>query len=518
MVFCVFMPNSPTIPIKPLPTAKPADPKAQATAQSADTKTAKEKEKETKKDNNRYRVWFRVKIGKLEFLNLKGDFLGQPYIRLSTYQHSQLKVIINDPDDKLRLEIAKQQDVEVELGFVDGERKNVFVGKLYSIGRRPPDGTEILAVDPSFQMQQQTGSSVQFAAEQPAQTQQAASNKTADQSATTATSTATTGTATTGITPANTTTQPQTTTTPKVDPSQNQAIALNTKDAKALQSQVSKAATAGQKTTTVAEQFAAKHLGLKFASNTPSATGSVGSVRVQQTEMQAAAQQATLQGDTVVTRGNTVRQVAPGAGDPSGVVLDYNSNRSAFVGKPVIFKRTGLQLQSGFGSLTVQGWDVNGKQTVGATVVTPGSAPEHPTGVIAVPDWGSLNLSQPIVPGSMYTWNDATKNGTRVPTKEIMGRIAAIAQAITPLTEKTVGKGNKWNITSWYRDPAANAAAGGASQSRHLVGDAVDFYYEINGTEVTLFRELEPTWNGGLAIKHGSFVHLDLGERRRWTY
>lgn len=517
------MPDSVTTPLKPLPTTKPADLKAQATAQAADAK-AKEKGKETKKDvenkdDNRYRVWFRVKIGKLEFLNLKGDFLGQPYIRLSTYQHSQLKLVINDPDDKLRLEIAKQQDVEVELGFVDGERKNVFVGKLYSIGRRPPDGTEILAVDPSFQMQQQTGSSVQFAAEQPVTAQTTTSGDKKDdktgQAATNTTPAAATGTATP---PTNTTTQPQAVTVPKVDLSQNQAIALNTKDTKALQTQVSKAATAGQKTTTVAEQFAAQHPNLKFANSTPSATGAVGSVRVQQNQMQAAQQQAILQGDAVVTRGNTVRQVAPGAADPSGVVLDYNSNRSAFIGKPVIFKRTGLQLQSGMGALTVQGWDVNGKQTVGATVVTPGAAPEHPTGVIAVPDWGSLNLSQPIVPGSMYTWNDATKNGTRVPDKQIMGRIIAIAQAITPLTEKTVGKGNKWTITSWYRDPRANADAGGASQSRHLVGDAVDFYYEVNGTEVTLFRELEPTWKGGLAIKHGSFVHLDLGTQRRWTY
>jgi hypothetical protein len=448
---------------------------------------------------------------------LKGDFLGQPYIRLSTYQHSQLKVIINDPDDKLRLEIAKQQDVEVEMGFVDGDRKNVFVGKLYSIGRRPPDGTEILAVDPSFQMQQQTGSSVQFAAEQPATAQTTMAGDKKDdktgQAATTTTNAATT-------TPANTTTQPQATTAPKVDPSQNQANALDTKDPKALQVQVSKAATAGKKTTTVAEQFAAQAKGLKFASNTPSATGAVGSVRVQQTQMQSAQQQATLQGDTVVTRGNTVRQVAPGAADPSSVVLDYNSNRSAFIGKPVIFKRTGLQLQSGMGALTVQGWDVNGKQTVGATVVTPGPPLQHPTGIIAVPEWGQIKLSDPIVPGSPYLWSDATYGGQRVPDKQIMGRIIAIAKAITPLTEKTVGKGNKWNITSWYRDPDANRRARGATNSRHLYGDAVDFYYDINGTERALFRELEPTWEGGAAMKHGSsgFMHLDLGPRGRWDY
>ncbi|MBD1864236.1 MULTISPECIES: D-Ala-D-Ala carboxypeptidase family metallohydrolase [Trichocoleus] len=512
---------SPTTPIQVLPSLK-VDPKAQSKAQPAQAKSPEGgKDKHSppqKEDGDRYKVWFRVKIGKLEFLNLKGDFLGQPYIRLSTYQHSQLKVVINDLDDKLRPEIAKQQDVEVELGFVDGDRKNVFVGKLYSIGRRPPDGTEILAVDPSFQMQQQTGSSVQFAAEQPVE--KPGEKKTPDVKA--ASTTTNSGTANPNQSATQTTQQTaQGDTVPKLDPSQNQSNVLNTKDPKALQAQVSKAATAGQKTTTAAEQFASKHLGLKFAKSTPSATGAAGSVRVQQTEMQAAAQQATLQGDTVVTRGNTVRQVAPGAGDPSSVVLDYNSNRSAFIGKPIIFKRTGLQLQSGLGSLTVKGWDVNGKQTVGATVVTQGAAPEHPTGIIAVPDWGQIKLDSPIFPGCPYTWADATKNGARVPTKEIMGRIAAIAQAITPLIEKSVGKGNKWNITSWYRDPVSNADAQGRPNSRHLYGDAVDFWYDINGSERALFRQIEPTWQGGVAMKHGDrgFMHLDLGPPgRRWNY
>lgn len=470
------MPTTPIRPQNPKPTV------AATTQSTASTKTAKPKE-----DDKRYKVLLRVKIGTLEFSNLKGDFLGQPYIRLSTYQHSEFKCIIYDPDDKFRLQIAKQQDVEVELGFTDGYRRNVFVGKLYSVGRYANEGVEIVAVDPAFQMQQQTGASVQFSAEQPG----------------------TTATATT--TPSNTPADSG----QNLQDTQNQ---IEAQDFKGRQEQVKKAATGDRKTTPVVEQLTAKHPGLKFSNDSPSGTGAIGQVRLQQTEMQFATQQAGLTGDAVVTRGNTVRQVAPGQGESSGVVLDYKGNRSAFIGKPRIFKRTGLQLQSGFGSLTVMGWNPTEKTMVGATVVTPGAAPNHPTGVIQVPEWGAIKLGDPIVPGSMYTWNDATKNGTRIPTKAVMQRIAAIAQAITPLTEKTVGKGKKWDITSWYRDPAANAAAGGASQSRHLQGDAVDFYFDVNGGEQAFYRSLEPSWNGGLAIKPGSFVHIDLGARRRWTY
>jgi hypothetical protein len=74
-------------------------------------------------------------------------------------------------------------------------------------------------------------------------------------------------------------------------------------------------------------------------------------------------------------------------------------------------------------------------------------------------------------------------------------------------------------INSWYRDPATNAAVGGASMSRHLSGDAVDFIFPgISPFDV--YARLDPWWGskGGLASAT-SFTHIDVrGYRARWSY
>jgi hypothetical protein len=242
-----------------------------------------------------------------------------------------------------------------------------------------------------------------------------------------------------------------------------------------------------------------------------------GKVAMSQTMLEATQKDAALKGQTVIARGNTVTQAAPGTGTPSGVVLDYQKNRAAFIDVNVK-RRMGVQLQSGFGAITVKGFNVNDKTMVSATAVSTQPPKQHPTGVIQAPEWGTIKLAAPIIPGSPYTWAIATRNGERVPTKEVMGQIIKICQVITPLTAKTVGAGKSWNITSWYRDPAANAAAGGAAQSYHLQGGAVDFYYQTNGGEMALYRELEGSYDGGLAVCAGSFVHIDVGARGRWNY
>ena len=74
-------------------------------------------------------------------------------------------------------------------------------------------------------------------------------------------------------------------------------------------------------------------------------------------------------------------------------------------------------------------------------------------------------------------------------------------------------------INSWYRDPATNAAIGGASQSRHITGDAVDFV--IPGIHpYDVYADLDPWWGsrGGLASST-VFTHIDMrGYRARWDY
>lgn len=74
-------------------------------------------------------------------------------------------------------------------------------------------------------------------------------------------------------------------------------------------------------------------------------------------------------------------------------------------------------------------------------------------------------------------------------------------------------------INSWYRDPATNAAVGGASQSRHLTGDAIDFV--VPGVHpFDVYANLDAWWGsrGGLASS-SVFTHIDKrGYRARWNY
>lgn len=82
-------------------------------------------------------------------------------------------------------------------------------------------------------------------------------------------------------------------------------------------------------------------------------------------------------------------------------------------------------------------------------------------------------------------------------------------------------------INSAYRCIKHNAKIGGAKNSRHVKGDAVDF--TIKGVEtkkVYAYCENLPNANSlGLAIKHNpndkfkGFVHLDTrGFKARWVY
>jgi hypothetical protein len=170
---------------------------------------------------------------------------------------------------------------------------------------------------------------------------------------------------------------------------------------------------------------------------------------------------------------------------------------------------------------------MSNKQVEGAVVNTPAPVTQHPTGVINPPEWNAVLLSKPIDGQDIYTWADATKNGERVPeSKAIMEGIIRIARILAQFTKES-GQ-TKVITTSWYRDPQNNARIGGASDSRHMYGDAVDFYFD--GPEyLKLFQKLwadgpdgSGGWQGGVA-KGGGFIHLDdrgsQGKgRSRWYY
>lgn len=73
-------------------------------------------------------------------------------------------------------------------------------------------------------------------------------------------------------------------------------------------------------------------------------------------------------------------------------------------------------------------------------------------------------------------------------------------------------------ITSGYRDPARNAAAGGAMGSQHLQGNAVDIYFPGGGIEETVkvIEAASAAGIGGIGVYGPGKLHLDTGSRRAW--
>ncbi len=137
---------------------------------------------------------------------------------------------------------------------------------------------------------------------------------------------------------------------------------------------------------------------------------------------------------------------------------------------------------------------------------------------ITVPKLGTVYLGDSILPNGHFSWAEATKNGNRIPVDEaVVNGILKIAEAMEEVRDYLGGR--PITVTSWYRDPATNRRVGGSSKSRHMSGDAVDFFVQgISPPEVN--RKLEPWWGdrGGIASA-SSFTHIDArGYAARWSY
>ncbi len=147
-------------------------------------------------------------------------------------------------------------------------------------------------------------------------------------------------------------------------------------------------------------------------------------------------------------------------------------------------------------------------------VPLPPPAPARP------PRWTphNIQLAASIVPNGNLTWAEATRGGVRMPpnqaTVDAIVRIARLAQQARDRL------GRPFIVTSWYRPAEINRRVGGASHSRHMVGDAIDFYcVGLTGNQVYWF--LDPWWPGGLGRyrRYPNLVHLDArSERARWTH
>ncbi|NJR24984.1 MAG: hypothetical protein HC786_23890 [Richelia sp. CSU_2_1] len=500
----------------------------------------------------RYKTLIEVKIADKTYSNLSGDFLGSPKIVSSTRQYSHSRIVLNDLDEEILKNTSDQAECEITIGFAGAEKRKKLKGKPWSIGRIPPDGTVIVIVDPSASMKG-TASMTNSAAEKPSEIERPESekldpnkiavqlkkgkldpNKVASELAepkkkagATKSPTATVASETKESSP-NSTQQ-------EASPASKEQFQASFKGQSPtfdkLMDRVkenSALAKGDRLSYPTAERLsftgASSESRLKFQNSTPFEASKGGEILLATSRGHAAAIEAISQGDVVVVpQGETLKQVGPGQGEPSGVVLDYANNRAVFIGKPEITKRSPLQLSSGQGAITVVSPNIENKTIDGATVATPGKPAQHPTGIVKIPSKGDIKLADPISPGCPYTWGEMTRQGQFVPDlkpEHIEGAVK-MSQYLTQWTQE-VGKG-KWTITSWFRPSWYNLqVASSGADGPHTYGSAVDFWFE--GYQ-KFYDKLDASWEYGVAISlagcaSGEFCHVDLigPPKRRWPY
>lgn len=116
-----------------------------------------------------------------------------------------------------------------------------------------------------------------------------------------------------------------------------------------------------------------------------------------------------------------------------------------------------------------------------------------------------------------FNWGEATRRGTiKVPNKAIYENICTTAAYMERIREILGNK--KIIVTSWYRSPQYNSRIGGANNSQHLSGLAVDFYCNhLSSTEIYNILNIAHGCKGGLG-RYPGHVHIDLrGVKARWT-
>lgn len=129
-----------------------------------------------------------------------------------------------------------------------------------------------------------------------------------------------------------------------------------------------------------------------------------------------------------------------------------------------------------------------------------------------------VGILEPVYWGSHFTWAEMTKSGQRIPVETVITqRIVKLCKYMDEVRSYLGDRPIK--VNSAYRDPITNRAVGGASRSRHMAGDAVDFYIDGENVVDTFMKLKNYHRQGGLAVGNG-FVHLDLrpGGPVRWRY
>ena len=133
-----------------------------------------------------------------------------------------------------------------------------------------------------------------------------------------------------------------------------------------------------------------------------------------------------------------------------------------------------------------------------------------PIAVVPI-DWN--DMSSPIT--AHFTVGENLRDDRRrIPTSDTVK--SNILKVMTELEKIRIDYGKPIKITSGYRPKAINQAIGGASQSRHIQGDAVDIA-PVSGDVFDFQRYLDKNWYGALGYgAQKGFVHIDCRNGKGW--
>lgn len=140
--------------------------------------------------------------------------------------------------------------------------------------------------------------------------------------------------------------------------------------------------------------------------------------------------------------------------------------------------------------------------------------------IVQIPGRGRVGLNQPILKSHPWaSWGEATHGGTRMPESEaVVAAIERITRDVQPIRDKF----GALLVNSWYRPPHINRAVGGASRSRHIVGDAVDVR-PASGRIWEMQEYCVKHWGKKGGVGRGAsrgFIHLDSrgAPKTVWNY
>ena len=117
-----------------------------------------------------------------------------------------------------------------------------------------------------------------------------------------------------------------------------------------------------------------------------------------------------------------------------------------------------------------------------------------------------------------FQLSEFVRPGDPAPTPQQLGCLKALAIELEKARKQLGGK--PITITSGLRTVDHNREVGGAKNSYHLTGQAVDLVV-LGRSASQVKKALDESWKGGLGHypdKEGrkGWTHLDIGPRRRW--